>query len=451
MKKLLLSLAALAMSTMSFATVKATYEPATPKAFGNWGAEITIPQSLFATAKAGDTVKMTFSDCGENPQVQIVTKIGAEWTWTELVEYGAITADTYEYVLPESFESTDIIPVLAERGMILKGQNATLTKAELIGDEGQGGGDDPVNPNPGGNTGDATVVDTFVPETPVPFGNWGKEVTIDKTLFYKAKVGDIVRMTFTDCGADPQVQIVAKIGTGWDWTELVKYGDIEANVYEYAIPADFNGEEVLTWLKQRGMILKGQNATLAKAELLSNGTDTPDNTKEIGSWAPAEPVDLNGWNKEVLIPGSTFAKANLGDLVKLSFTECGATPQVQVAVKLGELWTWTELVKSGDIVADVYEYTIAELAAKKATRADNDVDTVLGALKEHGMILKGQQAKLAKVSVVTTSDTSAVEGVEIEDAEAPVEIYNLQGVRVNEMTKGIYILRQGNKVTKVIK
>ncbi|MDE5882447.1 MAG: hypothetical protein K2H60_12020 [Muribaculaceae bacterium] len=44
---------------------------------------------------------------------------------------------------------------------------------------------------------------------------------------------------------------------------------------------------------------------------------------------------------------------------------------------------------------------------------------------------------------------SAVAGI-INDA-APVELYNLQGVRVNKAdAKGIYILKQGNKSTKVI-
>ena len=37
------------------------------------------------------------------------------------------------------------------------------------------------------------------------------------------------------------------------------------------------------------------------------------------------------------------------------------------------------------------------------------------------------------------------------DENAPVEYYNLQGIRVYNPSKGIYIMRQGNKVTKVLK
>lgn len=48
-------------------------------------------------------------------------------------------------------------------------------------------------------------------------------------------------------------------------------------------------------------------------------------------------------------------------------------------------------------------------------------------------------------------DSSSVDAIEIEAADAPVEYYNLQGVRVANPENGLYIMRQGDKVTKVIK
>lgn len=46
---------------------------------------------------------------------------------------------------------------------------------------------------------------------------------------------------------------------------------------------------------------------------------------------------------------------------------------------------------------------------------------------------------------------TGVESVGVEDAEAPVEFYNLQGIRINQesLAPGIYIRRQGNKASKV--
>lgn len=46
---------------------------------------------------------------------------------------------------------------------------------------------------------------------------------------------------------------------------------------------------------------------------------------------------------------------------------------------------------------------------------------------------------------------AGVENVATESADAPAEYFNLQGVRVNNPENGIFICRQGSKVTKVVK
>lgn len=53
---------------------------------------------------------------------------------------------------------------------------------------------------------------------------------------------------------------------------------------------------------------------------------------------------------------------------------------------------------------------------------------------------------------ITDAKLSGVEDVEIEATNAPVEYYNLHGVKVNadNLTPGIYITRQGNKTKKVL-
>lgn len=47
-------------------------------------------------------------------------------------------------------------------------------------------------------------------------------------------------------------------------------------------------------------------------------------------------------------------------------------------------------------------------------------------------------------------ETTGLNDIEAVDADAPVEYYNLQGVRVADPTPGLYIRRQGNNVSKVI-
>ena len=58
--------------------------------------------------------------------------------------------------------------------------------------------------------------------------------------------------------------------------------------------------------------------------------------------------------------------------------------------------------------------------------------------------------KVAMYTLEVPGDLTGIESVGAEDVEAPVEYYNLQGVKVDNPSNGLYIKRQGNKVTKVI-
>ena len=49
---------------------------------------------------------------------------------------------------------------------------------------------------------------------------------------------------------------------------------------------------------------------------------------------------------------------------------------------------------------------------------------------------------------ITISKTTGIDGIVAEE-NAPVEYYNLQGIRVENPANGIFIRRQGNKTTKV--
>lgn len=62
----------------------------------------------------------------------------------------------------------------------------------------------------------------------------------------------------------------------------------------------------------------------------------------------------------------------------------------------------------------------------------------------------GLQSKVGKFVVADDGVVTGIEGIEAEAAEAEVEWFNLQGVRVANPESGLYIRRQGNKVEKVI-
>ncbi|MBD5366856.1 MAG: hypothetical protein K2M68_02065 [Muribaculaceae bacterium] len=59
------------------------------------------------------------------------------------------------------------------------------------------------------------------------------------------------------------------------------------------------------------------------------------------------------------------------------------------------------------------------------------------------------EAKDGKIMVVDPENTG-IDNVAADDVNAPVEYFNLQGVRVDNPTSGFYVKKQGNKVSKVV-
>ena len=85
-----------------------------------------------------------------------------------------------------------------------------------------------------------------------------------------------------------------------------------------------------------------------------------------------------------------------------------------------------------DLLKDVTENVTATNKTITLDLADHKVD---GDSKGTVLTIKGGKAGIADVEI---------------DANAPVEYYNLQGVRVEEPAAGLYIRRQGNNVSKVL-
>ena len=54
------------------------------------------------------------------------------------------------------------------------------------------------------------------------------------------------------------------------------------------------------------------------------------------------------------------------------------------------------------------------------------------------------------IKCTKAAEVAAVEGIAIDNANAPVEYYNIQGMKVANPSNGLYIVKQGNNVTKQI-
>ncbi len=134
----------------------------------------------------------------------------------------------------------------------------------------------------------------------------------------------------------------------------------------------------------------------------------------------------------------------------------------------GELHVWTaEYDSKGKLVKENGEDVPASIAAR--VPADDDF-TWTNKVADEGVVYEiaaptteGNYLKIRAKAVIDNKHSdeivknidangdvvSGVESVIVDDENAPVEYFNLQGIRVNADQPGIYIRRQGSKVEKV--
>lgn len=91
-------------------------------------------------------------------------------------------------------------------------------------------------------------------------------------------------------------------------------------------------------------------------------------------------------------------------------------------------------LKADDVFNAQLHYTAPERAAYKSS---------------YTLKVSGAGETQSITIVFDTTGTGAVEGIEVEN-NVPAEYYNLNGVRVNNPEKGIYIVKRGEKVTKEV-
>lgn len=238
--------------------------------------------------------------------------------------------------------------------------------------------------------------------------NWTSEVS---TAMADMEVGDKLVFTYTDVSTDSeapgQIQIDAKVGPSWAWTAMVEFDIIPADgVYSYEITdapiADTDYTELET-LPERGFFVKGQNATLVKVELVKAGG--PVQTSETIVWEGNFPIQ--NWNAmfnlNVDAPENWTAAAQAamkglkaGDKIVFSYTDCADNAQISLNCKVGDAWTWTEIIPYADIKNGQYTYKVT--ADEMAGTSDY---TVLEVISERGFVVKGQGATLVKIAIVS--------------------------------------------------
>lgn len=98
--------------------------------------------------------------------------------------------------------------------------------------------------------------------------------------------------------------------------------------------------------------------------------------------------------------------------------------------------------------ADGWEFQNAVFAGC----SDGTLEQTADDIDEFGSVYCTAAKENLSITVTFALSSTAIDGIEADDENAPVEYFNLQGIRVNSdnLTPGVYVRRQGSKTTKVL-
>ncbi|MDE6270394.1 MAG: hypothetical protein K2M12_06015 [Muribaculaceae bacterium] len=398
----------------------------------------------FIGLKAGQvlTVYFTTGDLQQYASVDFYSnnkKLECQNGRTNTKKDGQFALDATETSTVISSESD--IASLQSYGLQIKGRNVTITKVTLT-DGMPENPDDPDTPDV-----PDTPADGFLWSGSVATGTWANDVTVDAAKLAQIKGGDIITVYLSvDEGKDfGNIELddmnYSKLATDGTGVGLDSYGCVQPGVTEIAYTITNNDA---TLLKANGLRVKGANITITGIKLTVGEAlpDDPEPTDQTTLWTGS--VNCGQWKETILVPADKWATAKAGDKfrVYLSINQGKGKGIVKVqsgdGVDLSVNNKGTNMDSSGNFVR----------GAGEATYEITDADLPL--LKASGLLISGFAITVTKVDLLITENiTDGVNEVESDLSDAPVEYYNLQGVRVAEPATGMFIKRQGNKVTKV--
>ena len=195
-----------------------------------------------------------------------------------------------------------------------------------------------------------------------------------------------------------------------------------------------------------------KNATGWTAEncAIVSGNDTPDANENpqyafIGDAKTLAPV-LNGKTTTVGKLTSPVLDNGIKDLsfsYGLPYSDTKLDITVNIYAQDG-----TTLVKTGKLAPEsvtkqtAYSYSLDNI--------DYDGKFIVEIVNNCPSDATSNKDRTAVWNLTWTAYSSAIDAVEAAEADAPVEFFNLQGVRVTAPANGIFIRRQGTKVEKVV-
>lgn len=386
MIKNLLSFAAVA--AMSFSAVAGEQTVWTgEQVFTGWGDNIIVQASDINFVADGDKVVVYFSDVKADASIGVKTNVTG---WPELTGTGfknpAVGDAKAEWEI-----GADAVAELKATGLIVQGLNMTVSSIAVVTAAD-------IDPN-------------LLWEGNYEISGWNNGGEISPA---KLQAGDVLCYTFESAGGD-NAQVIIK---GSDWKNLLGTSKIT--------PKDMELKEVYVGVTEQMIETCG-------GKIFLQGDGGCVLTKITKTDKTFEPKGVLAYGERV--PGSQVFTTIPEDAKEICVT-FATDPE------------WAQICNSG--------WTDFELAGEKVTNDDNTVSItypltadVIATVNKALEVIVNSNANVLSVKIPVAEEPAGIDNVAV-DENAPVEYFNLQGVKVANPSNGIYVVRQGNKVSKVL-
>lgn len=239
--------------------------------------------------------------------------------------------------------------------------------------------------------------------------------------------------------------------------------ECETNTYTVTINQD---TDISAWAEKEGL----ESSDIAEASYLVNeqGGDDPVEGTAIFK-APACAANVEGTEISNGANGDLIGESFSSTPISIKFTANSPANNVGVFNSDKEVrWYANNFItvtpNQGYIIEEVYVNTVSNSKGNFGVTVDGtETGTVsgtgsgasnpitwTGSSNKALLLTPNAQVRFNYISVKYKTDTTGVDDINADDANAPVEYYNLQGIRVINPNAGVYIRRQGNTVTKVL-
>ena len=307
----------------------------TETAFDSWSATLVVPAEKFATAKAGDIIRVYLKEKGDdyNP---IFKHVDSWADWDEIQSTKVDTDKYFEATIPAS-----AIDELKASGLRFQGVGFTVRKIMLV-----------VGPD-------------VLFDTETAFDSWSATLVVPAETFANAKEGDIIRVYISGKGDDYN-PIFKHVDSWADWDELQATKVDTDEYFEATIPASAVDE-----LKASGLRFQGVGFTITKV-LLMNGPVVLWNTETA----------FDSWSATIAIPAENFATVMGDDIIRVYIS--GKGDDYNPIFKHVDSWADWDEIQATKVDTDEYF---------EATVPDGAVDE----LKASGLRFQGVGFTITKV------------------------------------------------------